>query len=98
LPEKYYAGSITSANSNFSPVFSDGMLSPTNHHSSHSLTLDDFEFIKVIGKGGFSKVFQGKSRTLPMFSSEERHRQNLRHEDSEQSQDQERQQSREHQE
>lgn len=49
-------GSITSTNSNFSPVFSDNGLSPS---MPMQLALDDFEFIKVIGKGGFSKVFQG---------------------------------------
>lgn len=53
-PEKYYVASITSANSNFSPVFSDHILSSPSHHG---LTLEDFELIKVIGKGGFSKVF-----------------------------------------
>ena len=59
-PEKQYIASITSANSNFSPVFSDHVLSSP---SRHGLTLEDFKLMKVIGKGGFSKVFQGIQKT-----------------------------------
>jgi hypothetical protein len=55
-PEKNFFGSITSANQNFSPLTTEVPLSPSNY-TSYSLSLDDFELTKVIGKGGFSKVF-----------------------------------------
>jgi hypothetical protein len=54
------------------------------------LSLEDFELIKVIGKGGFSKVFQGNSTNVCITcvnSEEEGYRENLRYEDSKQSQD-----------
>lgn len=51
-PDKNMIGSIASANSVFSPVNSDN-----NLMLHQQLTLEDFELIKVIGKGGFSKVF-----------------------------------------
>jgi hypothetical protein len=48
--------SIASGNSAFSPLNSDHGV-PVGLLMSSQLSLEDFELIKVIGKGGFSKVF-----------------------------------------
>jgi hypothetical protein len=54
-PQRYtLMGSVTSANLNFSPSQSE--VQPARAKT----CFDDYEVVKVIGKGGFSKVFQGK--------------------------------------
>ena len=52
-PEKSVHASLSSQNSN--PLV-DKDPSPASGLNS-ALTLEDFELVKVIGKGGFSKVF-----------------------------------------
>jgi len=84
----------------FSPVNSDGCLSPVSQQHTQQLSLEDFELIKVIGKGGFSKVFQGNIiqpfTIMHLDSEEEGHRKAVCDEDLKQGEDQERQQGGEH--
>jgi serum/glucocorticoid-regulated kinase 2 len=54
-----HIGSITSVNSVFSPIGSSEQTYPV---CVSQLTLDDFDLVKVIGKGGFSKVFQVRKK------------------------------------
>ncbi len=49
-----HIGSMMSVNSAFSPIGSSEQIYPVRVSQ---LTLDDFDLVKVIGKGGFSKVF-----------------------------------------
>ena len=56
-PEKLHLGSVASVNSAFSPIGSSDQNYPV---CVSQLTLDDFDLVKVIGKGGFSKGVPGK--------------------------------------
>ena len=59
---RHMISSITSGNSNFSPIQISEPEQPIVMSQKNQISLDDFEMIKVIGKGGFSKVFQVRKK------------------------------------